>query len=190
MGLVLLVRHGQASFGADDYDVLSATGRSQAAVLGQAVAALTPDLVVHGSLVRQRDTARLMAEGGIRDFHQAKLKAANRLGIHDDASLPRNREIEDALRQCPGVRDCAVVGVDDPEWGQRICAAVETGSDARWQPEAARIWLAERLAPYKLPRAWQVVDTLPRNAMGKVVKPDVARWFGSPEAAVPMRTRS
>jgi hypothetical protein len=40
-----------------------------------------------------------MAEGGIRDYHQAKLKAAERLGIFDDASLPRNREIEDALRE-------------------------------------------------------------------------------------------
>ena len=46
-----------------------------------------------------QEAARLMAEGGIRDFHQAKLKAAARLGIHDDASLPRNREIEDALRE-------------------------------------------------------------------------------------------
>ena len=45
------------------------------------------------------EAARLMVEGGIRDFHQAKLKAANRLGIHDDASLPRNREIEEALRE-------------------------------------------------------------------------------------------
>ena len=45
------------------------------------------------------EAARLMAEGGIRDFHQAKLKAAERLGIHDDASLPRNREIEEALRE-------------------------------------------------------------------------------------------
>jgi len=45
------------------------------------------------------EAARLMAEGGIRDFHQAKLKAASRLGIHDDASLPRNREIEEALRE-------------------------------------------------------------------------------------------
>lgn len=45
------------------------------------------------------EAARLMAEGGLRDFHQAKLKAAERLGIHDDASLPRNREIEDALRE-------------------------------------------------------------------------------------------
>ena len=45
------------------------------------------------------EAARLMAEGGIRDYHQAKLKAAERLGIHDDASLPRNREIEEALRE-------------------------------------------------------------------------------------------
>jgi hypothetical protein len=45
------------------------------------------------------EAARLMAEGGIRDYHQAKLKAAARLGIFDDASLPRNREIEDALRE-------------------------------------------------------------------------------------------
>jgi hypothetical protein len=45
------------------------------------------------------EAARLMAEGGIRNYHQAKLKAAERLGIHDDASLPRNREIEDALRE-------------------------------------------------------------------------------------------
>ena len=51
---------------------------------------------------RQRlahEAARLMAEGGISDFRQAKLKAAHRLGIRDDASLPRNREIEEALRE-------------------------------------------------------------------------------------------
>lgn len=45
------------------------------------------------------EAARLMAQDGIRDFHQAKLKAAERLGIFEDASLPRNREIEDALAE-------------------------------------------------------------------------------------------
>ncbi|WP_133480024.1 hypothetical protein [Cognatilysobacter segetis] len=45
------------------------------------------------------EAARLMSESGIADYHQAKLKAAERLGIHDDASLPRNAEIEAALRQ-------------------------------------------------------------------------------------------
>ncbi len=46
-----------------------------------------------------REAARLMSEGGIGDFRMAKLKAAERLGIHDDASLPRNREVEEALRE-------------------------------------------------------------------------------------------
>src|SRR5690606_23559400 len=45
------------------------------------------------------EAARPMAAGGSGDFRQAKLKAASRLGIRDDASLPRNREIEDALRE-------------------------------------------------------------------------------------------
>jgi hypothetical protein len=45
------------------------------------------------------EAARLIAESGVRDFHQAKRKAAQHLGIHDDASLPSNREIEEALRE-------------------------------------------------------------------------------------------
>ena len=64
MGQILVVRHGQASFGADDYDVLSGTGEEQSRVLGRTLAALAPDLVVHGSLVRQRRTAELAAEAG------------------------------------------------------------------------------------------------------------------------------
>src|SRR3546814_19953739 len=59
------------------------------------------DTLVHDTALCRpaHEAARLIAEGGIRDFHQAKLKAAERLGILDDASLPRNREIEDALRE-------------------------------------------------------------------------------------------
>ncbi len=72
MGQVIVVRHGQASFGAEDYDVLSPTGREQARRLGESVAHLAPDLVVHGSLVRQRDTASIMAEaaGWSADRHE------------------------------------------------------------------------------------------------------------------------
>ncbi|TBR36883.1 MULTISPECIES: hypothetical protein [Dyella] len=46
-----------------------------------------------------QEAARLMTEHGIRDFHHAKLKAAERLGVHDAQALPRNNEIEDALRE-------------------------------------------------------------------------------------------
>ena len=66
MGLLLLVRHGQASFGAEDYDVLSETGVEQSRVLGRALAAqgVAPSAVVHGEMRRQRDTAVAMVEGG------------------------------------------------------------------------------------------------------------------------------
>lgn len=45
------------------------------------------------------EAARLMSEGGLRDYRQAKLKAAQKLGVFDEAGLPKNREIEDALRE-------------------------------------------------------------------------------------------
>lgn len=59
MGRILLVRHGQASWGAADYDVLSTIGEEQAAVVGAALAGLAPDVVLHGTLERQRRTAEL-----------------------------------------------------------------------------------------------------------------------------------
>ncbi len=66
MGVVLLVRHGQASFGAEDYDVLSERGVEQSRVLGRALAAqgVSPSALLHGAMRRQRDTATAMVEGG------------------------------------------------------------------------------------------------------------------------------
>ncbi len=62
MGQVLLVRHGQASWGAADYDVLSPLGERQAAATGALLASVQPDAVVHGLMRRQRRTGELMAE--------------------------------------------------------------------------------------------------------------------------------
>ena len=64
MPVICLVRHGQASFGAQTYDVLSPAGREQAAVAGAELArrALRDPLVVCGTLERQRDTAAILAE--------------------------------------------------------------------------------------------------------------------------------
>ncbi|MGD9959994.1 histidine phosphatase family protein [Nocardioides sp.] len=57
--MIVLVRHGQASWGAADYDLLSPLGEVQSGTVGTALAGLTPDVVVHGSLTRQRQTAEL-----------------------------------------------------------------------------------------------------------------------------------
>jgi len=87
-------------------------------------------------------------------------------------------EIEETLRTHPAVQDCAVVGVEDPEWGERICAAVELrGSGEALTLDALQRWARERIAPYKIPRALLSVTVLPRNAMGKVTKPEVVKLF-------------
>jgi len=85
-------------------------------------------------------------------------------------------EIEDVLRSHPDVRDCAVVGVPDPAWGDRVCAAVVAGSPALGAEEL-RAFAKERLAPYKVPKDFLLVEDLPRNAMGKVTKPAVRDLF-------------
>jgi broad specificity phosphatase PhoE len=64
MGSVILVRHGQASFGTADYDVLSPVGRAQSTLLGRALSttAKAPDVIISGSMRRQRDTAEAMKQ--------------------------------------------------------------------------------------------------------------------------------
>lgn len=76
-------------------------------------------------------------------------------------------EIEEVLRAAPGVTDAAVVGVEDPEWGERIVAFVEGATP---EPEALQRHCRAQLADYKCPRAFVHVDSLPRNALGKLQK--------------------
>jgi len=86
-------------------------------------------------------------------------------------------EIEEILRTHHAIAECAVVGVADDEWGERVSAAVELKPGADLDLDDLQAWAKVLLAPYKVPRALSIVATLPRNAMGKVVKPEVARLF-------------
>ena len=86
-------------------------------------------------------------------------------------------EIEEVLRTHPAILECAVVGVSDAEWGERVSAAVELRPGTGLSLGDLQNWANERLAPYKIPRALKSVGALPRNAMGKVTKPEVARLF-------------
>lgn len=82
-------------------------------------------------------------------------------------------EVEDLLAGHPGVVDVAVVGVPDPEWGQRLRAYVVPAPGAAPLEGALQAFVRERLSGYKVPREITVLDALPRNATGKVVKRDL-----------------
>jgi long-chain acyl-CoA synthetase len=79
-------------------------------------------------------------------------------------------EIEAVLHADPGVRDCAVFGVDDPELGEAIVAAVVAADGATIDPAALQATVADRLAGYKRIRHLVVVDEIPRLPSGKALR--------------------
>ena len=86
-------------------------------------------------------------------------------------------EIEEIYRTHPGIADCAVVGLDDIEWGQRVALAAVPALDALPDGDALRAWGKQRLAAAKVPTRFAFVEELPRNTLGKVVKPEVVKLF-------------
>ncbi|MFF1461849.1 class I adenylate-forming enzyme family protein [Streptomyces sp. NPDC058330] len=83
-------------------------------------------------------------------------------------------EIENVLAEHPGVRECLVIGVPHPDLGQEVAAVVVTDADAPLTQEALADFVRERLAYYKVPSRWRVTaESLPRNAMGKVIRREV-----------------
>lgn len=86
-------------------------------------------------------------------------------------------EIEETLRQHESIAECAVIGLPDAEWGERIAAVVVLKQGAELDLPTLRAWARESLTAHKLPSRLLVLDALPRNAMGKVVKPTLAPLF-------------
>ena len=86
-------------------------------------------------------------------------------------------EIEEVLRQHPAIAECAVIGVPDAEWGERVAAALVLQQGNALDLPSLRAWAKEFLAAHKLPSRLLVLDALPRNAMGKVMKPAIAAMF-------------
>lgn len=90
-------------------------------------------------------------------------------------------EIEEVLREHPELAEVAVIGLPDPTWGDRVVAVVVPRPGATPESEALRAHVRARLAAYKVPKDFVFAESLPRNAMGKVQKPElVARLRREP----------
>lgn len=91
------------------------------------------------------------------------------------------RDVEDAIARLPEVREVAVIGVPDREWGQRLAAYVVTRAGATLDADAIRSYVHDQVARYAVPRDVHFIPELPRNATGKVVHRWLGRHEGSPE---------
>ena len=84
------------------------------------------------------------------------------------------REVEDLLAGHDAVKEVAVIGVDDEEYGQRLKAFVVLSDGASLDEDEAKAYVKSNLAGYKTPREVEFIDELPRNATGKVLKRELA----------------
>ena len=164
---------------------------------GTAVAVLAPD----GSPVAPGTTGRLFVgnemlfegytNGSSRELHDGLLAtgdlghvdAAGRVyvdGREDDMIVSGGEnvfpsEVEGLLADLPEVLECAVIGVPDDEYGQRLAAYVVLRPSATLEADAIRSYVRAHRARFCVPRDIVFLDTLPRNATGKVLKRDLPR---------------
>jgi acyl-CoA synthetase (AMP-forming)/AMP-acid ligase II len=150
----------------------------------------TGELFVRGEQVSGRYTdigSVLDAEGWFPTKDVASLDEEGYLfigGRSDDTIIRGGEniapaEIEDVLVEHPQVRDCAVVGVEDPEWGQIIVAVVVLHTGASPDPEALREHVRGQLRGSRTPDRVVFRDELPTNATGKVLRRELVDELNS-----------
>jgi fatty-acyl-CoA synthase len=115
----------------------------------------------------------LMSSGDVGHFDQHGLLHVD--GRDDDMIVSGGenvfpKEVEELFERHPAVVECAVIGVPDEQFGQRLKAFVVLHEGASLDEEEARDYVRQNLARYKVPREVVVLDELPRNPTGKVLK--------------------
>jgi malonyl-CoA/methylmalonyl-CoA synthetase len=87
------------------------------------------------------------------------------------------KEIESVINQVTGVAESSVIGIDDEKWGERVVAAVVKEPDADVSADQVQAYCKIHLHDWKCPREINLVEELPRNSMGKVLKEEVKKFF-------------
>ncbi len=85
------------------------------------------------------------------------------------------REVEELLYTRPEVQECAVVGLPDPEYGERVVAVVVPKPKQNIDPDQLKVFFKAKLAPYKIPKAYVSVGEMPKSHAGKILKRDLKK---------------
>ena len=123
---------------------------------------------------RTGDTVRVRDDGCVTVLGRTSVDILKSAGYKISAPA-----IEEAIRRHPDVRDAAVVGLPDETYGQLVAAAVVARDGASLTSAALLAFLAGEIASYERPRLVRLVAELPRNAMGKVVKPTLMQLLAA-----------
>lgn len=90
-----------------------------------------------------------------------------------------SKEVEDVIMRHPAVMMVAVIGVPHPEWGESVKAVVSLKPGHKATPEEIKAFCEDKLAKFKRPRYVQIVETIPHNPAGKILKPEVRKLYGT-----------
>ncbi len=80
------------------------------------------------------------------------------------------KEVEDVLYGRPEIEECAVIGLSDPHWGERVTAFIVARRGEKIDPVTLKAFLKARMAAFKVPKEFRVIKELPKNAAGKIQK--------------------
>ncbi|MGE5544990.1 MAG: class I adenylate-forming enzyme family protein [Bacillota bacterium] len=89
-----------------------------------------------------------------------------------------SKEVEDVLMSHPAIMMTAVIGVPHPDWGESVKAVVSLKPGQSVTPEELSEYCVDKLAKYKRPRFIQIVDDIPHNPAGKILKTEVRKLYG------------
>ena len=87
------------------------------------------------------------------------------------------REVEEVLYTRSEVEGCAVVGVPDKEWGERVTAFIAPKPGQNIVPEEVKSFLKTRLSPFKVPKEYIILSELPKSPAGKILKRELKKRF-------------
>jgi fatty-acyl-CoA synthase len=97
-----------------------------------------------------------------------------------------SREVEEAIYEHPAVQEVAIFATPDPRWIEAVTAAVVPVEGETVTPEDVIAFCRERLAAFKAPKRVEIVEALPKNASGKILKRELRERFATPQATSPV----